>query len=264
MLVVRIAVDEPDLARFLALVRRELGAREAAVLDAGSEDEEAPGERELRCKTPGGRLVVARFDEPVADRDVKQRRFEMLVSTFDMVAGDEEPPPPPRSRPPAARALHEELEGLREKCSAQNVLVIDANSPVLWAAARPRDVVAEAWNAAWAPETDGPRDDDADVAERSRQALQTVRGAVDLAALRRGKRVRHVERDLGAPLLAHSFAGFYLLTLVFDGSFDELRAERSVLESLPRIERLVLALPPLDPTPVKGAGVVAFRRPRRR
>jgi hypothetical protein len=259
-------VDDPDLARFLALVRRELGAREAAVLDADDADEAEdapPDERELRCKTPGGRLVVARFEEAVADRDVKQRRFEMLVSTFDLVAGDEEPPAA-RSRPPAARALHEELEGLRERCSALNALVIDANSPVLWAAARPRDVVAEAWNAAWAPEAQGPRDDDADVAERSRHALQAVRGAVDLGALRRGKRVRHVERGASAPFLSHSFAGFYLLTLVFAGSFDELRAERGILESLPRVERLVLALPPLDPTPVKGAGVVAFRRPRRR
>jgi hypothetical protein len=55
------------------------------------------------------------------------------------------------------------------------------------------------------------------------------------------------------------------LTLVFAAAFDELRAERAVLESLPRIERLVLALPPLNPEPPRqGAGVVSMRRPRRR
>jgi hypothetical protein len=52
---------------------------------------------------------------------------------------------------------------------------------------------------------------------------------------------------------------------VFAGEFDELRAERAVLESLHRIERLVLALPPLDPDPPRqGAGVIAMGRPRRR
>jgi len=42
------------------------------------------------------------------------------------------------------------------------------------------------------------------------------------------------------------------------------RAERAAQESLPRIERLVLALPPLDPDPQPMGGVVALRRPRRR
>jgi hypothetical protein len=52
--------------------------------------------------------------------------------------------------------------------------------------------------------------------------------------------------------------------MVFDGEFDELRAERAAQESLPRIERLVLALPPLDPDPQPVGGVAALRRPRRR
>jgi hypothetical protein len=262
----RVAVDDPDLARFLALVCREIGAREASVLDPpGPDGAAAPSpagpEHELRGTTPGGRVVVARYDEAITDRDVKQRRLDMLVSTFDSFAEDSSSP---RSRPPAAHLLHDELERVRERAGAVNALVIDANSPILWAAAHPRDIVPEAWNAAWAPEnaTVGPTD--AAVAERSREALDTVRGVVDLGALRRGKRVRHVERDRVAPFLAHSFAGFYLLTLVFDDAFDELRAERAILESLVRIEHLVMALPPVDPPPQQGAGVVAFRRPRRR
>lgn len=288
---VRVAVEDPDLARFLALVCREIGAHEASVLDAPAPEDPAsppapgtppgpgtpsgPGtpptratlatgalaadpERELRGTTPSGRIVVARFEDPVGDRDVKQRRLDMLVSTFDTVADESSSP---KSRPPAAHLLHDELERVRDRANAVNALVIDANSPILWAAARPRDVVPESSNAAWAPEGEAV---DAAVAERSRAALDTVRGVVDLGALRRGKRVRHVERDRVAPFLAHSFAGFYLLTLVFDDAFDELRAERAILESLVRIEHLVMALPPVDPPPQQGAGVVAFRRPRRR
>lgn len=107
--------------------------------------------------------------------------------------------------------------------------------------------------------------DEGRLAEASRHALEAVRGLVELPAIRKGKRVRHVERDGAAPFLVHSCAGIYLLTLVFADAFDELRAERAILESLARIERLVLALPPLDPDPPrKGAGAVAMRRPQRR
>jgi hypothetical protein len=66
--------------------------------------------------------------------------------------------------------------------------------------------------------------------------------------------------------VAHAFASIYLLVVVFEpgSSFDELRAERAIVESLPRVERLVMALPPHEPDPTQGAGVVAMRRSRRR
>ena len=68
----------------------------------------------------------------------------------------------------------------------------------------------------------------------------------------------------GASYLVLSFSSIYLLCLVFEGDFDELRAERAAQESLPRVERLVAALPPLDPDPQPTGGVVALRGPRRR
>ncbi len=268
---------ESDLERFVALVRRELGAREVQVGAPpadGALDSDA--ERTLSAPMPDGRVVVARFDAALGDREAKQRRLEMLASTFDTV----EDPQAHRARPSPARALHEELLGLCERAKALNALVVDANSPILWAAARPRDVVPEAWNPAFpgdeaapaegapaeaAPPEAAPPDDPANsVASQSRDAIRALRDGLDLGALRRGKRVRHIERDGPAPYLAHSFAGIYLLTLVFDEAFDELRAERAVLEALPRVERFVLALPPLDPTPERGAGVIAIRRARRR
>ena len=99
--------------------------------------------------------------------------------------------------------------------------------------------------------------------EITRQAITLIRALPSLALLHKGRHVREIARD-GASYLVLSFSGIYLLCLVFDGDFDELRAERAAQESLPRIERLVLALPPLDPDPQRTGGVVALRRPRRR
>ncbi len=257
---------QPDLDRFVALVVRELDAHDVSVHEAADAPETTDETRELRCPTADGRIVVARWLEPLADRDAKLKRLEILAGTFDAAAG--EPSHPPPSRPPASLSLRVELQALCDRAAAINALVIDANSPILWGAARGRDIVPEAWAASPPPaEADGdaPSADELRLAEVSRAALQAVRGLVELTGIRKGKRVRHVERDGVAPFLVHSCAGIYLLTLVFADAFDELRAERAVLESLLRIERLVLALPPLDPEPPrKGAGVISMRRPRRR
>jgi hypothetical protein len=256
---------QPDLDRFVALVRRELDAHEVSVHDAAEAPEATADGRELRSATPDGRIVVVRWLEAPVDRDAKRTRLEMLASAFDAVA--DEPSHPPSARPPASLSLRVELQALCDRAAAINALIIDANSPILWGAARGWDIVPEAWAASPPPpEAEGPPSaEEARLAEVSRHALQAVRGLVELSGIRKGKRVRHVERDSAAPFLVHSCAGIYLLTLVFADAFDELRAERAVLESLPRIERLVLALPPLDPEPPrKGAGVISMRRPRRR
>ncbi len=228
-----------DLERFLALVLRELGAQDARVVGA-YEPGEPPDGLVLASRIAGESWIVARFDEPPADRDAKQRRLDMLASTFDVVV--EEAPTSRRSRPPVALSLKDELEALCARALAVNVVVIDANSPVVWGEAR-----AEAGG---------------EVA--SRHALQAVRDLAEGAGLRKGKHVRQIQGSGSAPFVARSFAGIYLLVVVFDAPFDELRAERAVLEALPRIERLVLALPPQDPPPDATAGVIAMRRPRRR
>ena len=90
-----------------------------------------------------------------------------------------------------------------------------------------------------------------------------MRALGTLEGLHKGRHFRHVEREQDF-YLALSFSGIYLLCVVFDAPFDELRAERAAHESLPRIERLVQALPPLDPEPQPMGGVIALRRPRRR
>jgi hypothetical protein len=258
-----------DPERFLVLVCRELGAVDARIIFAEDEGERAPDPTEIRCPMASGRQVVARFDRAPEDAEARKRRLEMLVAAFDAVAV-EGPPSSRRSRPPPALSLREELEGLCERAGAVNAIVVDANSPVMWGAARSEGLVEVPplpstptlpTAIAGGEATPGP-----DVAATSRRALRVVRALPEMAALRKGKPLRYVERTGETPLVAHAFASIYLLVVVFDAGvvFDELRAERSIVESLPRIERLVLALPPHEPEPTQGAGVIAMRRPRRR
>ncbi|MDP9150942.1 MAG: hypothetical protein M3O36_13515 [Myxococcota bacterium] len=292
-----------DLERFLALVCRELAADEARLLERGEEGAQEPTNdpRELRCGMADGRSVVARYTVAPVDASAKQKRLALLVATFDSVVADAAAGRP--ARPAVARTLRGELDALRERCGAANAIVIDAQSPVVWGAARPEGIVAPADDGSRArvaevpelfevPEETledrgGERDDgedrkaredgaaeapaavedtvegfDSSIAVLSRRALQEVRALPEIAALRRGKHVRHVASTAATPYVVHSFAGIYLLFLAFREPFDELRAERAILEALPRIERLVMALPPLDPAP--QAGAVAMRRPRRR
>ncbi|GAC1519729.1 MAG: hypothetical protein NVS3B10_21330 [Polyangiales bacterium] len=105
--------------------------------------------------------------------------------------------------------------------------------------------------------------DEAEEPEVTRRAIGFIRALPSLDLLHKGRHLRHVSRDESFYLVL-SFSSIYLLCLIFDGEFDELRAERAAQESLPRIERLVLALPPLDPDPQPMGGVVALRRPRAR
>jgi hypothetical protein len=256
---------QADLDRFLALVRRELGAEDARVLEA---DAEAPeGELVLTCRLLDGRSVVATFAAVPSDREAKERRLEMLISTLD--AALDEAGHKRRSRPPVTTSLHDELSALCARAAALNVIVIDANSPVVWGAAHPEGVVAQPPLASSPRMAETPANDEGErgggMAVASRRAVLAARALPDIAALRKGKHVRSVARDVEVPFVAHSFASIYLLVVVYDQAFDELRAERAIVDSLPRIERMVLALPPLDPPPpFEGAGAVALRRPRRR
>jgi hypothetical protein len=202
---------------------------------------------------------VARFDVAPTDREAKLRRLEMLVGTFSSAIG--ESAPGPFTRPAAAEALHQELEELGTRAAALNVVVIDANSPVVWGAAKPEGLATD-WSTGAGTESSvvaGPGNDTALIG-LSRAAVDALRGDRDISSNRKGRHVRHIERAGDVPFVAHSFAGIYWLILVFDAPFDELRSERAMLESLPRVERLVMALPPMDPSPQAGARAMARKR----
>src|ERR1017187_4391973 len=121
------------MERFLALVRRDLGAEDVRVLEA---DAEAPeSELSLSCRMEDGRTVVVTFTASPSDREAKQRRLEILTGTLE--AAVEEPAHGRRSRAPVTSTLHDELSALSVRAAALNVIVIDANSPVVWGAAHP-------------------------------------------------------------------------------------------------------------------------------
>ena len=165
-------------------------------------------------------------------------------------------------------------------------MVIDAHSPVLWGSAHPPapersdassvalvEVSERDLGSAPPPDQDLDEDADGEAArgrdeELSALAVARVRAQPAIVSLHKGGRLHSVVSDPDVGWVAHSFAGIYVLVLVYAGSaaepFDELRAERSVAEALPRIERLVLALPPRDPPPAPVAGVIALRGRRRR
>jgi hypothetical protein len=256
-----------DLERLLNLVTRELGAADARFVPPGEQPRDDA--HHVGCRLADGRGVEARFEEAPPDREAKQRRLEMLAGTFDTVVDDGAGSR--RSRPPVGVSLHDELVAICTRTGALNAIVIDANSPVVWAAAFPDGVVAQPPLASSPRVAEAPANDEglahSAPAVLSRRAVYAVRGWSELGALRKGKHMRKIERGDGGQqtsLLAHSFASIYIVLVVFDAPFDELRAERAVVEALPRIERLVLALPPLDPDPTDKAGAMAIRRPRRR
>lgn len=63
---------------------------------------------------------------------------------------------------------------------------------------------------------------------------------------------RTLSHGEGLGYFARSFAGIYILVAYFPGAFSELRVEGAALHALPLIERHVLGLPPIDPTPPGG------------
>lgn len=271
-------VESSVFERFLTLAKRELQCADVRILELGEAAPEASNV--VVARLPDGRHVVASFDEPPKEADALTRRLAMLALTFaDALASP--PSERLRARPPVISSLHEELKALAQRSRAADVVIIDVDSPVVWGSAsvasRPRAYTEIGLRDVSHVESSEPTQDivppaplesspiateEQDVPEQTRIALVAIR-RLPLESLHKGRHLRHLERQ-DPSYLVLSFSGIYLLCMIFDSEFDELRAERAAHESLPRIERLVLALPPLDPTPEPMGGVVALRRPRRR
>lgn len=264
--------------RFLALVRRELQADDVRVLEETAVPPEAVNV--LSARLLDGRHVVVTFSRAPEARDVLARRLDILVGTFAQSAehANEEQK---GSRPPPARSLFHELKALVSRANAFDAVVIDANSPMVWGSATERgpapledsirrieaaelgsgpDIVPHSRRSSRPPPGEDEEEGD-HIPEPTRKAIEAVRSLPGLAALTKGKHLNHIERGTAFYVVA-SF-GIYVLVLVYDAPFDELRAQRAVQDALPTIERLVLALPPLDPEPpIAGANVMRMRRRR--
>lgn len=84
------------------------------------------------------------------------------------------------------------------------------------------------------------------------RAVAAVRQSLEAEPTGRAGHRTLVHREDGFGYFARGFASIYLAILVFDSRFSELHAEGGLLQALPRIERMVLALPSTDPPPAGG------------
>ena len=71
---------------------------------------------------------------------------------------------------------------------------------------------------------------------------------------------RLVAREPGFGFLSRTFATIYRLVLVFEGELSELHAEAAMVHALPVVEKLLLAVPPVDPSP-RGGELLPWRGP---
>jgi hypothetical protein len=269
------------LERLISLVRRELGADDVRVLEGSLPAVAAPNV--IHADLADGRKLAVAFASAPASRAALVRRLDMLIVTFAQSL-EEDGAVRREPRASAVQSLHEELKALVVRAQAVDAVVIDANSPVVWGSAVDgspvrhdlgnvelvdvsRHQLVESGRPA---EGDPFSDDDAAEPEEDEagalttRAVREVRALPALVEMPKGRQMAHTSREERFGYVARSFAGIYVLVVVYDGHVDELRAERTIGEALPRIERLVLALPPLDPKPAPTAGVMALRRGRRR
>jgi hypothetical protein len=91
------------------------------------------------------------------------------------------------------------------------------------------------------------------------RAIRGVRRT--LASDPHGAHLREMVHQPFESYLARAFASIYCLILVFDGEFTELHAEAAAVHGIPAVERLVLALPPVDPPP-PGGKLISLRQPK--
>jgi MshEN domain len=97
------------------------------------------------------------------------------------------------------------------------------------------------------------------------KAIALVRRHPEMPNLHKGAHLVFGVNSDAFGCFAKSFAGIYVLILVFAGRYDEIKAKHAVANTLPVIERLVLALPPRDPSPQTGGAMAnRIRVPHRR
>jgi hypothetical protein len=257
-----------EVRRLLSLVLRDLGAVAVRVAEPG--EVLPPGDPSLVSALPGGRTLVVELPPDAGERAPLQARLDALVASFQetwaSAAGEAV------GRVESAESeLTELLRDVATEASALDALVIDADSPMVWASAAsghgeaPRRAVLKLVR-----DDEGDDDDDASRASEppapeltaaAKRAISAVRALPELEAVHRGGHLNHTIREPDFGLVVRSFASLYLLVLVYEAPFDQLAAERAVAPALPVIERLVLSLPPPDAPPTAG---VAAMRPRRR
>ncbi|MAQ16078.1 MAG: hypothetical protein CMN30_14975 [Sandaracinus sp.] len=285
-----------ELQRLLEVICKELGADDAH-LELGGKD---PGDDAVWCALPSGFRLVAFLptrDRSADELTALREKLVFLARSFDATL-DRVSPPAPRPTGNPQHALDDALDVLAGQTRALAAMVLDVDSPVVWGSSlspRGEEDLEDAARAAEAlalAQASGidlaavlARDANPElptelerVVPRLREAAGEPRERTDwskrlsvfasVSALRDAFAreselgTRHAVHDADLAYLARSFGGIYWLLLAFEVSaFSELHAEAAMIHALPWIERLVTALPPVDPGG-GGGRVVKLRRLR--
>ncbi len=288
------------LQRFLALVEREIAAKNVYLRVGGAPLESGPT---VLCTPWKDRcIVVAEWAEPLDDL-ARERAARMVAELVGTAFPDDALVALPAVSPArvvhdVSRELDETLGLLARRARADEALVIDHRSPEIWGSSEyPRDQ----WNV-----------EDALAVDKIAHALaQSQLSLVTLVDIQQEDELQNALRDAGlesttlrerardirwvralcdepldasklrifqaiaaarnAELPGHdalppnvrvrAFANIYRVVLVFDDAVSELHVETALHKMLPLVERLVLALPPRDPN---SAGRTAKVQPIRR
>jgi hypothetical protein len=232
-------MSDPALHAFLTVLQRELGADDAYLQLGGKAMD---GDGRFFHALGEGTCVVAVFAAPPPDGAAVHAKLAALSATFHKtldaaVAGVARPR---QAMDYARQRLDEELSGLAERSGAARAFVFDFDSPVIWGASS----LAEQHAAQGTPLLD--------------RSVQALRQRSDELKQAHGHTVR-LTLEQGVEALARPFAGLYVLVLLFREPLSEPIALGAILHAIGLIEKLVLALPPIDPEP--GAKVMRLHGP---
>ncbi len=270
------------LSRLLELVRRQLGASDAR-FELGGNPPDSP-DILWHSLDDQWRLVVI-FDAPLKDSDELQAKLTSLVDSFALTS---EPVKPPFATVPPSdlleRRLDETVAALADLAQARAALVIDTKSPIIWASSCRRvgeeveDLVelarccaeAQALGLELVPAAEQNEEElarafeahslgavaarrlagelvGADAEEwRTRRVLVSAVNEVRSGHANEPRSQGGVGNDTW---VCRAFASSYLLVTTFTGEVPRLALERALHHALPRVEALLLRLPPLDPAP---------------
>ncbi len=229
------------LERFLELVKKDLGAEDARI-ELGGKPPTNPDL--LWCEVPGcDARVVAVMSGPVRGRLELEHKLtglaEGFAGTIDRSAARATGRPFEGSSTRAR--LDAELSALVARAGAARAAVFDTSSPMIWGASLLEDGANSSANLELERWVEELRSDRA-------EELKAAHGHVVRLTL-----------DSDSECLARMFGGLYVLALTFEATLSEPVAVGALLHAAETIERLVFALPPVDPPP----GGKVIRLPKR-
>lgn len=284
-----------ELLKLLGLVRRELGAVDVRA-EVGGQPPEDP--HLVWVPLEGGFRVVAVLARPPADRRALIERLQALVAPFPDVIDSVTPPPTSMAIAQQLELDQELANLAQRATGLCAVVVDERSPMVWgtsrgsmegWDIHAMEDLVglkrslgqhqlsAEEWL------SPGPEEVPEDIDETQIQrwlhraqrlaalaptwtgqdwqtALKTAEAVLMARAACSGGRApdRFAKHRSEIGVFAKGFAQIYMVVIAFEGPYSELHAEGPLVRHLPVIERLVLALPPVEPPP-RRAKVIQFR-----